>query len=198
MNGARSLSRRGLLATAAGLVGAATATRIAAQDTAQTRGAADPLMNPEIVGQTRAVATSLDNAEEIKVIELQLKCTCPCNLDIFTCRTTDFTCTYSPELHQEVVALYTAGQNADQIIAAFVTKYGEQVLLAPNARGFNLLGYLLPGAAILTAASILGFLLLRRHRERMLLATPAAVPGPTTLDAEQQQRLEAALSEVER
>ena len=46
-----------------------------------------------------------DNDVVVRNTELKLQCTCGCTLDIFTCRTTDFTCTYSPALHREIVAL---------------------------------------------------------------------------------------------
>lgn len=197
MNTRRTMHRRLFVVAAVGAAGAAI---LRAQEPPARQGAADPLMDPSRVGQTRAVATPLDNAEEIKAIEKQLKCTCGCNLDIFTCRTTDFTCTYSPELHNEIVAMHTAGQDADQIIAAFVSKYGEQSLLAPRASGFNLLGYLLPSVAVAAVGGALGFLLLRRHRARLLAAAPVPVAGAAgmQLDEHQRKELEEALQEVQR
>lgn len=171
----------------------------AVQDTGQKVGAADPLMDPGAAGQRRAVATSLDNDEAVKAIERRLKCTCGCNLDIFTCRTTDFTCTYSPALHTEVVGLYTAGKGPEEIVAAFVAKYGEQVLLAPKAQGFNIVGYLLPGTLVLLAAATLSFVLLRRHRSRLLAAVPVTPKpaGPASLSSEDEARLARALGEIE-
>jgi hypothetical protein len=38
----------------------------------------------------RAHRIVFDNDEVVKGIEHKLKCTCGCNLDIFTCRTTDY------------------------------------------------------------------------------------------------------------
>src|SRR4051794_31625669 len=64
------------------------------------------LRDPSVIGRPREPTRATDNDEAIKQIEQRLHCTCGCNLDIYTCRTTDFTCTYSPELHKEVVALY--------------------------------------------------------------------------------------------
>ncbi|MGE0442088.1 MAG: cytochrome c-type biogenesis protein CcmH [Gemmatimonadales bacterium] len=194
------VGRRRFLGLVAGTAALALGRRLAAQDTAQARGAADPLMDPSIVGQTRAEVTDLDNAEIIKNIERGLKCTCGCNLDIFTCRTTDFTCTYSPELHREIVGLYTGGQTPDQIVATFVQKYGEQILLAPDARGFNLLGYLLPGAAVLAGAGTLGYFLLRRHRQQLFAAAgggPVAAAPSGGLDDAERRQLEAALGELD-
>lgn len=170
------------------------------QDSVQAPGqpAADPLRIPEAAGRSRIPVGDLDNATVIKEIEGKLKCTCGCNLDIFTCRTTDFTCGSSPEHHLEIVELFKQGKTPEEVIAAFVAKYGEQSLMAPKAEGFNLAGYLVPGLATLAAASALGIYLLRRHRE-----TPAAVatagttlPGAAPVSPEEMEKLKRALSEV--
>ena len=86
-----------------------------------------------------------DNDPFVTAVEHRLQCTCGCTLDVYTCRTTDFTCTYSPALHKEVLALQDQGKTADEIVAAFVAKYGEKVLMAPKPEGFNLAGYVVPG-----------------------------------------------------
>ena len=72
----------------------------------------------------------LSDSEFVKAVEHRLQCTCGCTLDIYTCRTTDFTCTYSPELHRELLALRADGSSPEEIVGAFVAKYGEQVLMA--------------------------------------------------------------------
>jgi hypothetical protein len=87
------------------------------QDTSQVQ--ADRLYNAPAAGRSRAPIGELDNSEMVKDLERQLKCTCPCNLDVFTCRTTDFTCEYSPAMHREVMDLVRAGKNSEEIIAAF-------------------------------------------------------------------------------
>ena len=59
------------------------------------------------------------------------------------------------------------------MLDAFVAKYGEKALMAPKARGFNLWGYLLPGAVILAAgAGLVAFV--SRRRMAMAAAVPAA------------------------
>jgi cytochrome c-type biogenesis protein CcmH len=154
----------------------------------------DRLYDPSMV-QQRAVATSADNDAALKSIEQRLKCTCGCNLDIYTCRTTDFTCTYSPALHREVLALRQEGKSADAVIAAFVTKYGEQVLMAPKPEGFNLAGYLLPGSLVAGAGALLTVVLLRRGRRAAQQVTPPAAPAVPL--AVEDERLRRALAEVE-
>ena len=155
---------------------------------------ADPLRDPVSAGRSRPVVRDADNDEVIKNIEGKLKCTCGCNLDIFTCRTTDFTCGVSPQLHLEVVELYQAGNSPEEVIDAFVARYGEEVLMAPKPVGFNLAGYLVPGIAITGAATLLATVLLRRHRvvpETVASAIVAVPPGSADL-----ARLEKELAEV--
>jgi len=154
----------------------------------------DRLYDPSMV-QQRSVATAADNDAAIKSLEHRLKCSCGCNLDIYTCRTTDFTCTYSPELHREVVALRQEGKSPDEVVAAFVSKYGEQILMAPKPEGFNLAGYLLPGALVAGAGTLLAAVLLRRSRRG---AQRAAVAVPdVALGTAEDERLRRALAEVE-
>jgi cytochrome c-type biogenesis protein CcmH len=92
----------------------------------------------------KAPATERDNEPFLQAVEHRIRCTCGCNLDVYTCRTTDFTCSTSPRMHREVLALQDQGKNADEIVAAFVAQYGEQILMAPKPEGFNLAGYLVP------------------------------------------------------
>ena len=38
-------------------------------------------------------------------LEHHIRCQCGCTLDVFTCRTTDFSCQVSPAMHRDVMAL---------------------------------------------------------------------------------------------
>ena len=154
----------------------------------------DKLYDPSVV-QERGVATPGDNDPAIKELEHRLKCTCGCNLDIYTCRTTDFTCTYSPALHREVLALRREGKSADGVVAAFVARYGEQILMAPRPVGFNLAGYLVPGALMVLAGALLAWVLVRRGRRSAAIAAPLTAAGG--VDPAEEERLRRALAEVE-
>jgi cytochrome c-type biogenesis protein CcmH len=174
------------------------------------QGEVGTLREPGAAGRPRAPTEIADYDERIKAIEHRLACSCGCTLDIFTCRTTDFTCTYSPELHREVVELDRAGKTAQEILDAFVAKYGEKALMAPKPEGFNLWGYLLPGSAILLAGGALVAFISRR-RVAVAKATAAGAP-PVRSDTsvsmaetapavnatpEEMERLRRALAEVE-
>jgi cytochrome c-type biogenesis protein CcmH len=166
------------------------------------QGASGSLRDPSVVGRSQAPTRPGDNDEAIKLIEQRLHCTCGCNLDVYTCRTTDFSCTYSPELHREVLALYGEGKTAQQILDAFVAKYGEKVLMAPPPVGFNLWGYLLPGVAVTLGAVTLALVIGRRERRRSLAlasaVTGGVAPAPAvTATPEELEGLRRALEEVE-
>jgi cytochrome c-type biogenesis protein CcmH len=201
------VSRRRFLLTAGGALAAAVGVtgvlRAQGDEPLAGQGATGTLRDPSVVGRPQDATHPLDNSEAIKGIEQRLHCTCGCNLDVFTCRTTDFSCTYSPELHREVVALYQDGKTAQQILDAFVAKYGEKVLMAPEPVGFNLWGYLLPGVAITLGAAILAVVIGRRERVRSvaLAAAPGSEGGggapPVQATPEELERLRAALAEVD-
>jgi cytochrome c-type biogenesis protein CcmH len=174
------------------------------------QGEVGTLRDPGAAGRPRAPTEIADYDERIKAIEQRLACSCGCTLDIFTCRTTDFTCTYSPQLHREVVELDRAGKTAQQVLDAFVTKYGEKALMAPKPEGFNLWGYLLPGSAILLAAGALAAFISRRKVAVAGTSGPGAAFAPSgapvlptertpAVDAtpEEMERLRRALAEVE-
>jgi cytochrome c-type biogenesis protein CcmH len=169
-----------------------------AQDSLAGRGAIGTLRDRSAVGRSRAPTDAAENEAEIQAIERRLACNCGCTLDVFTCRTTDFSCTYSPKLHREVLALRNQGLSAQQVLDAFVTKYGEKALMAPKPTGFNLAGYLVPGVLITAAGAALVAVIGRRRAVAAAEGAgtgPAAAPPPGT--PEEMERLRRALSEVD-
>ena len=139
----------------------------------------------------------LDN-DERDAVERKLRCQCGCTLDIFTCRTTDFSCQVSPAMHRDAVALVEGGYSAEEIVAAFVDGYGEKVLMAPPKRGFNLLGWVMPFAVLAVGGTMLAVLLRRWRRRAEVAATSRGVqqvPRVSTGDAtaDELARIEAAV-----
>lgn len=174
------LSRRGFFVLATATVGAVV------QDTTR----ASRVYDPQRAGRSKEPITALDTDAGIQAIEKKLRCSCGCGLDIYTCRTTDFQCTYSPALHKDVLRLAGQGKTAQQIIDEFVKQYGEAALMAPPKRGFNLLGYLVPGALILAAAGFLLWMLSRWTREARAAAplSPVVPPSATPDELERLRR----------
>ncbi len=158
------------------VAGALIVPRLSAQQANAAQGAANivmpqsdykPVSLPKKVGAKPLVA-QLERDE----LERGLKCACPCKLDVFTCRTTDFQCGISPAMHSDVVRLVDGGYSADEIIAAFTTVYGERVLMAPVKEGFNIAGYVVPFITLGIGATML-VALLRRWKRESDAATPA-------------------------
>ena len=166
------VDRRGFLVAVLATLGAVV------QDSLAGSGPAGKVADPASAGRSLGPTTAADTDAAYQAIEKRLKCSCGCGLDIYTCRTTDFNCTYSPGLHAQVVALAKEGKTAQQIIDAFVAQYGQQVLMAPPKRGFNLVGYGVPSFVVLVAA---GFLIqaLRRWTRVADVDKAAAVPPPS-------------------
>src|SRR2546428_13166481 len=78
-------------------------------------GPSGRLWDPARAGRPLEPVTAADNDAVIRAIEKQLHCTCGCNLDGYTCRTTDFTCTVSPAMHQHGAGLAEQGMTGHQI-----------------------------------------------------------------------------------
>ncbi|MBI1967258.1 MAG: cytochrome c-type biogenesis protein CcmH [Gemmatimonadetes bacterium] len=170
------VDRRGFLALGAPLFLGVVASwrRATSQDSLAGSGPAGKLWDPRRAGRPLEPSTAADNDAALQVIEKKLKCTCGCNLDVYTCRTTDFTCAVSPAMHREVLALAAQGMSGPQIIDDFVARHGQAILMAPPKRGFNLAGYFVPSLVILAAGAVLTVILRRWTR-----AVPAAAPDPT-------------------
>jgi cytochrome c-type biogenesis protein CcmH/NrfF len=198
--GRTPVSRRSFLGLGAAFVGLRMLPVQGAQDSLAGRGSTGTLRDPTVIGRSRTPTDARENDAQVQAIEQRLACNCGCTLDVFTCRTTDFSCTYSPALHREVLALRDEGKTAQQILDAFVAKYGEKALMAPKPKGvINLTGYLLP-AALITSAGAGLLLFIGRRKAAVAQATvpgSAAVPAGPTASADELERLRRALAEME-
>jgi cytochrome c-type biogenesis protein CcmH len=125
-------------------------------------------------------------------LEHRIRCQCGCTLDVFTCRTTDFSCRVSPAMHADVMALVQGGYSAQEIIDAFVSSYGERVLMAPRKSGFNLLAWFTPGVAV-AVGGVLIAAWLRRWRNEPPPAVAPSVAAPIDATDEELARLDAAV-----
>jgi cytochrome c-type biogenesis protein CcmH len=169
----------------------------AASNVAMDQGAAKTVRRPAKPGATPVVDDAARDA-----LEHQIKCQCGCTLDVYTCRTTDFSCQVSPAMHRDVMSLVEGGYSADEIVAAFTDTYGQQVLMAPKREGFNLAGYAMPFAALGTGAVVVAALIRKWGRRAAAVqaahdartaADRAAAPAGVDASADELARLEAAV-----
>src|SRR5574341_936800 len=74
------------------------------------------LMDPTRAGKLRSRVTEYENDPFVVGVEEKLRCTCGCNLSVYTCRTTDFACETSPAMHAHVVELVEQKKSAQEIL----------------------------------------------------------------------------------
>lgn len=176
------ISRRSWLRAIAAAVGGAGATlaarRIAAQEPERAQIADTSNLFPMDQSAARSVrlppkptVAPAMTPNERDALEHQIRCQCGCTLDVYTCRTTDFTCQVSPQMHRDILALVQNGYDEPEILDAFVNVYGDRVLMAPPKVGFNILGYVLPGIAVAVGALALPFAIRRLRRPSAPVAT---------------------------
>jgi len=187
------MSRRRFVAASA--VGAAVllvarAARAQEEGAQVNTGAANAPMESDRYKPVQLAAKGAPVMNQAKRDELEhhIHCQCGCNLDVYTCRTTDFSCQVSPAMHRDVMALVAGGYSAPEIITAFTAVYGDRVLMAPPSSGFDLAAWITPFVA-LAAGIALVMLVLRRLRA----PSPAPARAPSAVDAtpSEQARLDA-------
>ncbi len=100
---------------------------------------------------------------EAVAIERTIRCNCGCGLDVHSCLFA-MQCGTSPKWAERIRRELKAGKTPDAIKAGFVADFGQTVLMEPPATGFNLVGYLLPGMAILMVGAFVGLLVQRGAR----------------------------------
>ena len=125
-------------------------------------------------------------------ISKELICQCGCGMVLADCSHAE--CASREEMTTLIEQKLAQGQSAEQIIQSFVNQYGEQVLASPPKRGFNLVAWVLPFAAILGGGGVIYFALeawVRRGSGHQTDTVTEAEEG----DEEYQRRLEKELAE---
>jgi cytochrome c-type biogenesis protein CcmH len=158
--------------------------------------AMDQVAAKRVVRPPKVGATAKLTDDQRDALEHRIRCQCGCTLDVYVCRTTDFSCQVSPAMHRDVIALVEGGYSAQEIVDAFVDTYGEVALMAPKREGFNWAGYLVPFGA-LAAGGAAVVTVLRRMQQRtahVAAAAHAPLPGSPALGtADELARLDAAI-----
>jgi cytochrome c-type biogenesis protein CcmH len=114
--------------------------------------------------------------EAVTVVASQLRCVVCQNLSV-----ADSPSEMARQMRDVIRERLAAGQAPEQVIAYFVDKYGDWVLLAPPARGFNLLVWGLPGVVLLG-----GVVIVLRVTRRWSHRPP---PSLETLDPADRERV---------
>ena len=108
-------------------------------------------------------------------IGTKLMCQCGCTMVLASCD-----CGTAEQMRGEIRDLLGQGKSKQDILNFYVSKYGEKVLAAPVAEGFNLSAYITPFAAILVGAGVIG-LIVRQWVIRTRTATPQPALATSTV-----------------
>ncbi len=128
----------------------------------------------------------------VSSISNQLICQCGCTLVLANC--THDGCMSRDTMTTLIKQKLAQGQSEEQIIQFFVAQYGEQVLAEPPKRGFNLVAWIAPFAAILAGGGIIYILIrkwVRQGRQSQSMGMLETEEG----DDEYQHQLEEELEE---
>jgi cytochrome c-type biogenesis protein CcmH len=111
----------------------------------------------------------------------QMMCMCGCNQVLLECNHVG--CAYSERMRNELTTALERGDNDSLVLQGFVQKYGNTVLSAPTASGFNVIAWIMP-FAVFALATAIAVWLVRMWKARPV-AQPVATPnlGAQELDA---------------
>ncbi|MHC0035959.1 cytochrome c-type biogenesis protein [Pseudoneobacillus sp. C159] len=114
--------------------------------------------------QTKAKAEFDYKSPEFKAVASQFKCTCGCGQDHYECDPS--TCNLTTEWKADFVEMMNQGMDKDEIRKYYVDIYGEEILTAPEKKGFSLTAWVLPFAVLAGAGSGVFFVIRKWVKRR--------------------------------
>ena len=119
-----------------------------------------------------ALPLMADPSDDYREVIRTIRCDCGCHpQSVAACA-----CGRAAELREEMRAMVAGGMSGDELIASYVAKHGEKILIAPDAEGFNLLAWLGPFAMLLFGVVAIVFLVRRWGPKKTDGAEMAATP----------------------
>ena len=132
---------------------------------------------------------------EVKRIGDRFACQCGnCNNQVSTCPMLN--CHSSTPLREEITGMVKQGMSVDQIVAAFVAKYGKVILAAPPTEGFDLMAWVLPFVMLLLGFLLVYWLMTTWLNRKSVLAPN--VKGRGAIPESYQERIDRELKELDR
>jgi cytochrome c-type biogenesis protein CcmH len=104
-----------------------------------------------------------------------LMCECGCGQILLECNHVG--CTTSEGMRKELKFALDRGDTDDQVVAAFVSKYGPVVLASPTHTGFNRVAWITP--VVIFFAALAGVVLFIRAWQRHSPTPPSDSTGST-------------------
>jgi cytochrome c-type biogenesis protein CcmH len=131
---------------------------------------------------------------EVHRIGDRLACQCgSCNNQVSTCPMLN--CHSATPLREEIAGMIKQGMNPEQIVEAFVAKYGKVILAAPPTEGFDLMAWVLPFIMLLFGFIVVYWLIKTWLNRRPLLASSAG--GRGAIPESYQDRIDRELKDLD-
>ncbi len=112
-------------------------------------------------------------------MEAALTCQCSCGLTVHSCN--HLQCGFAIPAKEQIAEQLAQGASREAILASFVARYGEKVLSAPMATGFNLAAWITPFLVVLIGAISIGLLARRwtKNRPTVQAVSSSTASGPS-------------------
>ncbi|MBI2467981.1 MAG: cytochrome c-type biogenesis protein CcmH [Candidatus Rokubacteria bacterium] len=117
------------------------------------------------------VAEAAVNEEQVTAIASQLRCVVCQNLSV-----ADSPSEMARQMRDLIRERLARGETPEQVVAYFVDKYGEWILLSPRPQGFNLVVWVAPFAGLFAGLGVVLLVVLRWTR-RPIAAPEALAPA---------------------
>jgi len=124
--------------------------------------------------------------EQVREVAAQLRCVVCQNLSV-----ADSPSEMARQMRGIIRERLAAGESPEQVVAYFMEKYGEWILLSPRRQGFNLLVWTVPFAGLAAGLLALGLVVVRWTRR----ARPAVMAEP--IDPVLRERIARDLADLE-
>jgi cytochrome c-type biogenesis protein CcmH len=130
---------------------------------------------------------------DIKRVGDKLACKCgSCNNTVATCQM--LACHYTGPAREKIAAMQKEGASDQAVIDNFIKEVGIAALASPPAEGFNLLGWVMPFAALLLGLIPI-FVYMKRFRRQP--APGSDSPPVPVIDEKYRKKIEADMAELD-
>lgn len=112
---------------------------------------------------------------EVKTASEAFVCQCGCNHQLSACGMLN--CGSATPLRTEIQEHLKQGKTQQEIVQAFVAKYGKVILAAPTTQGFDLAAWLTPFGALALGLILVYFVIKAwTQRKPAIAGAPSAIP----------------------
>jgi cytochrome c-type biogenesis protein CcmH len=126
-------------------------------------------------------------------LEESLACQCGCGLTVHSCN--HLQCGFAIPRKNEIAQFLDEGKGQEEILASFVSSYGEKVLSAPTKTGFNLVAWITPFVVVFAGAVLIGMMSMRWTKRESQGDTPE--PHVPAVPDEYRDRLKKELADFD-